>query len=95
MTSSCGDEVYREFFGDPNSSPRELGAAEQPHLSAVASSSAGVLNEANVNTLVLGALEQFEDQVTDWLLLFPLEEYADSGTTQKDDTKKTPAKMST
>ena len=41
--------------------PCELGAAEQPPVSAAASSSAGVLNEANVNSLLLAALEQFED----------------------------------
>ena len=64
----CGDEVYREFFCEPNSSPRELGAAEQPPVSAAASSSAGVLNEANVNALLLAALKQFEDQATDRLL---------------------------
>ena len=59
-----GDEVYREFFCEPNSSPHELGAAEPPPVSAAASSSAGVLNEANVNSLLLAALEQFEDQAT-------------------------------
>ena len=72
-------------------------------VSAAVSSSAGVLNEANVNSVVLGALEQFkdqaaleefEDQVTDWVLFFALEGHEDSGTTQKEDTKKTPAKMS-
>ena len=57
-----------EFFCEPNSTPRELGAAEQPPVSAAASSSAGVLNEANVNSLLLAALKQFEEQATDWLL---------------------------
>ena len=56
------------FSCEPNSSPRELGAAEQPPVSAAASSSTGVLNEANVNSLLLAALTQFEEQATDWLL---------------------------
>ena len=77
MTSSCGNEVYREFFSEPNTTACELGAPLA--VSAAVSSSAGVLNEANVNSLVLGALEQFkdqaaleefEDQVTDWVLFF-------------------------
>ena len=97
----CGDEVYREFS---DSSPCELGAAEQPPVSAAASSSAGVLNEANFNSLLLAALEQFkdqagleqfEDQGTDRLLLFALEGYEDSGKTQQEGTKKTAAKTST
>ena len=41
----------------------------------------------------LGAVEQFEDQATNRLLIVVLEEYEDSGTTQKEDVKKTPAKM--
>ena len=82
---------------EPNSSPCELGAAEQPPVSAAASSSTGVLNEANLNSLLLAALEQFkdqaaleqfEDQGTDRLLLFALEGYEDSGTTQQEDTKR-------
>ena len=42
-----------------NSSPCKLGAAEQLLVSAAASTSAGVLNEAIVNSLLLAALEQF------------------------------------
>ena len=42
---------------------------------------------------VLAAIEQFEDQATNRLLIAALEEYEDSGTTQKEDVKKTPAKM--
>ena len=84
-----------KFFDEPSSSPRELGVAEQPHVSVATSSSAGVLNKATVNSLLPAALEQFEDQATSRLLLFALEGYEDSGTTQKEDTKKTPAKMST
>ena len=38
----CEDEVYREFFGEPNSSPHEVRGAEQPPVSAAASPSAGV-----------------------------------------------------
>ena len=64
----CGDKVYREFFCEPNSSPRELGAAEQLPVSAAASSSAGDSNEANVNSLLLAVTKQFEDQATHRLL---------------------------
>ena len=37
----CGDEVHGEFFSEPSSSPRGLGAAEQLPVSVAASSSAG------------------------------------------------------
>ena len=63
----CGDEVYGEFFGEPNSSPHEVRGAEP--VSAAASSSAGVLNEATVDSVLLAALEQFKDQATDMLQL--------------------------
>ena len=43
--------------------------------------------------VLLAALKQFEYQATNRLLLAVLEEYGDSGTTQKKDVKKTPAKM--
>ena len=52
-----------------------------------------VLNEATINSVLLAAVEQFEDQTTTRLLITVLEEYEDSGTTQKEDVKKTPAKM--
>ena len=39
----------------------------------------------------LGAIEQFEDQAANRLLIAALEENEDSGTTQKEDVKKTPA----
>ena len=68
-------EAYREFFCEPNNSPLELGAAEQLPISAAASSNAGALNEVNVNSLLLAALEQFEEQATNQLLLFALEGY--------------------
>ena len=42
---------------------------------------------------VLAAIEQFKDQATNRLLIAALEEYEDSGTTQKEDVKKTPAKV--
>ena len=42
--------------------PRDLGAAEQLPVSATASSSTGVWNEATIDSLLLAALEQFEDQ---------------------------------
>ena len=43
--------------------------------------------------MLLAAIEQFEDQTTTRLLTAALEEYEDSGKTQKGDVKKTPAKM--
>ena len=46
-----------------------------------------------VESVLLATLEQFEYQATNRLLLATLEEYEDSGTTQKEDIKKTPAKM--
>ena len=50
------------------------------------------LNEATIDSVLLAAIEQFEDQATNRLLIAALEEYEDSGTIQKD-VKKTPAKM--
>ena len=47
------DKVYRGFFGEPSSTPREVGVAEQQHILAAASSSVGVLN---VDSLLLDAL---------------------------------------
>ena len=43
--------------------------------------------------VLLAPLNQFEYQATNRLLLGVSEEYGDSGTTQKKDVKKTPAKM--
>ena len=43
--------------------------------------------------VLLAAIEQFEDQTTTRVLITALEECEDSGTTQKEDVKKTPAKM--
>ena len=51
------------------------------------------LNEATTDSVLLAAIEQFEDQTTTRVLIAALEEYEDSGTTQKEDVKKTPAKM--
>ena len=51
------------------------------------------LNEATIDSVLLAAIEQFEDQTTTRLLIDALEEYEDSGTIQKEDVKKTPAKM--
>ena len=48
------------------------------------------MNEATTDMVLLSAIEQFEDQTTTRVLM---EEYEDSGTTQKEDVKKTPAKM--
>ena len=43
--------------------------------------------------MLLAAIEQFEYQTTTRVLIAALEEYEDSGTTQKEDVKKTPAKI--
>ena len=51
-----------------------------------------LLNEAIVYLVLLAATEQFENQATNRLQLSALEEYEDSGTTQKADVK-TPVKM--
>ena len=48
------------------------------------------MNEATIDTVLLAAIEQFEDQATNRLLIAALEEYEDSGITQKD-VRKTPA----
>ena len=61
-----------KFFNEPSSSSPELGAAEQPHVSAATSSSTGVLNEATVDSLLPAPLMQFVDQAADQLLLFVL-----------------------
>ena len=52
-----------------------------------------LLNEATIDSVLLAAIEQFEDQATNRLLIAVLEEYEDSGTTQKKDVEKTPAKV--
>ena len=65
----CGDKVHGEFFSEPNSSLHEVRRAEHPPVSAAASSSAGVLNEAIVDSVLLAALEQFKDQATYMLQL--------------------------
>ena len=49
-------------------------------------------NEATADLVVLAAIEEFEHQATNRLLIAPLGEYEDSGTTQEEDVK-TPAKM--
>ena len=56
--------------------------AEQPPVS-----------EATVDLVLLAALEQFKYQATNRPLLAASEEYEDSGTTQKKDVKKKPAKI--
>ena len=43
--------------------------------------------------MLLASIGQFEDQATNRLLIAVLEEYEDSSTTQKENVKKTPAKM--
>ena len=49
------------------------------------------MNEATTDTVLLAAIEQFEDQTITRVLITALEECEDSGTTQKEDVKKTPA----
>ena len=51
------------------------------------------VSEAIVDLVLLAALEQFEYQATNRLLLAVLEEYEALGTTLKKDVKKTPPKM--
>ena len=51
------------------------------------------LNEATIDSVLLASIGQFEDQATNRLLIAALEECEDLGTTQKEDVKKTPAKM--
>ena len=84
----CGNEVCREFFGEPNSSPHEVSRSQTTRVSAAAS----FLNEATIDSVLLAAIEQFEDQATNRLLIAALEKYEDLGTTQKKEDK-TPAKM--
>ena len=45
------------------------------------------LNEATIDSVLLAAIEQFENQATNRLLIAALEEYEDSSTTQKEDVK--------
>ena len=52
----CKDEVYGEFFGEPNSSSHGVREAQQPPVSAVASSSAFFFYEATVDLVLLVAL---------------------------------------
>ena len=49
------------------------------------------LNEATTDLVLLAAIVRFKYQATNRLLLAVLEEYEDSGTTQKKDVKKIPA----
>ena len=51
-----------------------------------------LVSEATIDLVLLAALEQFEYQATNRLLLAASEEYEDSSTTQKKDVTKTPAK---
>ena len=43
--------------------------------------------------MLLASVGKFEDQATNRLLIAALEDCEDAGTTQKEDVKKTPAKM--
>ena len=64
LCDHCGDKVYGEFFGEPNSSSHGVRGPEKLPISVAASSSVVVLNEATVDLVLLAALEQFEDQAT-------------------------------
>ena len=46
------------------------------------------LNEATIDSVLLVAIEQLEDQATNRLLIVALEEYEDSGTTHIEDVKR-------
>ena len=50
-------------------------------------------NEATIDSVLLASIGQFKDQATNKLVIAALEEYEDPSTTQKEDVKKTPAKM--
>ena len=52
-----------------------------------------LLNEATIDSVLLAEVEQFEDKATNRWLIAVLEEYENSRTTQKENVKKTPAKM--
>ena len=87
----CGDEVCREFFGEPSSSPHELNRSRTTPVSAAASFSAKFLNEATIDLVLLAAVQQFEDQATNRLKIAAcMKQCEDSGTTQK---KKTPGNI--
>ena len=53
----CGDKVYREFFGEPNSSSHRVRGAEQLPVSVATSSSVSFLNEATVDIVQVAALK--------------------------------------
>ena len=83
-----------ESFGEPNSSPCICSEQELNNHQCLRPPPLvwKVLNEATIDSVLLAAVEQFEDQTTTRLLITALEEYEDSGATQKEDVKKTPAK---
>ena len=70
----CGDEVYGEFFSEPNSSSHGVRGAEQLPVSVAASSSVVGFEWATVDSVLLDALEQFEDQATNRLPLSVLKD---------------------
>ena len=67
----CGDKVYGEFFGEDHM--HGVRGAEQLPVSVAASFFLWFLNEATFDPVLLDALEQFEDQATNGLLLSALE----------------------
>ena len=79
----CGDEVYNgEFFSEPNSTSHGVRGAEQLPVSVAAPLVWWVLNGATVDLTLLDALEQFDNQPTDRLLLSALEGCEDPATTR-------------
>ena len=54
-----------------------------------------VFEWSHIDSVLLAALEQFKDQAANGLLLSVLDEYEDSGTTQKKDDTNTSAKNAT
>ena len=90
----CEDNSAESFVANPIVVHMNWVGAEKLPVSAAASSSAKVFEWTHCwLSTILAAIEQFEDQATNRLLLSALEEYEDSGATQKEDVKKTAAKM--
>ena len=80
----CGHEVCREFLVTPIAVHMNCQFLRPPPLVWK------FLNEATIDSVLL---ERFKDQTTTRLLIAVLEEMKTLGTTQKEDVKKTPAKM--
>ena len=90
--SSVGTKSAESFSVNAVVNHMKWERAEQLPVSVTTSFSVKFLNET-VDLELLAALEQFEDQAANRLLIAVLDEYDNSGATQKKDVKKTPAKM--